>query len=107
MKNLGIAGAVAFAVAVFVGCFCNFPADTIIEITLSAFGLAAIVLAAINKAKKEGNYSWKTTVVITGAVVGGVLCAIGGYDSSNFKIIAGAVVAIVAAIFSQLKLEKK
>ena len=101
MKNtFGIIGAILFAIAVAVGYFCKFDAAGIIEIALAAFGLATIVISAIKKAKAEGNFSWKTIVVIVAAVIGGALCAVGGYESSIFKVIAGAVVAILAVIFS-------
>jgi len=98
-KVLGIIGGVLFAAAVAVGCFANFAGSAVVEIALAAFGLASIVMATVKKAKEDGNFTWKTVVVIVLAVAGGALAAVGGVQSNIFESIAGAVVAIVSIIF--------
>ena len=98
-KVLGIVGAVLFAVAVGIGCFANFAGATIVEIALAAFGLAAVIVATIRKAKEEGTFTWKTVVIIVLAVAGGALCALGGLQSNVFEAITGAVVALISIIF--------
>lgn len=106
-KVLGIIGGVLFAVAVGIGCFANFAGSTVVEIALAAFGLAAIIIATIKKAKDEGTFSWKTVVVIVLAVAGGALCAVGGVQSNVFEAIAGAVVAIISIIFGVFVAKKQ
>ena len=105
-KILGIIGAVLFAASVAVGCFCSFPYADIVAIGAAAFGL---IVAAVKKAKDENRFSWKTIVVIVGAVAGGVLICLGGLQSNIFEAICGAVVALVDIIFGivGLKLKKE
>lgn len=98
-KVFGIVGALLFVGAVAVGCFCDFKGDVIVQLALSAFALASMIVSIIKKAKDEGTFSWKTVVVIVLAVVGGALCAVGGLQSNIFEAIAGAVVAIISIIF--------
>jgi hypothetical protein len=105
-KVLGIIGAVLFAASVAVGCFCSFPSADIVAIALAAFGLTALIVAAVKKAKDENRFSWKTIVVIVGAVAGGVLVALGGLQSNVFEAIAGAVVALITIIFGIIGVKK-
>lgn len=106
-KVLKIVGAVLFAAAVAVGCFCNFAGAKVVEIALAAFGLASLVVATVKEAKEAGTFSWKTVLVIALAVIGGALCGVGGFQANNFEIIAGAVVAVIGIIFGALTVEKK
>ncbi len=98
-KTFGIIGAICFAVAVAIGYFADFKGDALVQIALSAFGLASLVMGNIKKAKDEGKFSWKTVACIIFAVIGGVLCAVGGLADSIFATITGAVVALLAIIF--------
>lgn len=106
MKVFGIIGAICFAIAVAIGWFADFTGDTIIQIALSAFGLASLVIGAVKKAKDEGKFSWKIIVVIILAIIGGVLCAVGGLADSIFATISGAVIALLAIIFGIINAKK-
>ena len=108
-KVLGIIGAVLFAASVALGCFCSFPYADIVAIGAAAFGLTALIVAAVKKAKDENRFSWKTIVVIVGAVAGGVLICLGGLQSNIFEAICGAVIVLVDIIFGivGLKLKKE
>lgn len=106
-KMFGIIGAVCFAVAIGIGYFVSFPGDTIVQIAVAAFGLAFVILGAVKKAKEEKTFSWKTIACIALAVIGGVLCCIGGLDQSIFATISGAVLALLAIIFGVLYSAKK
>lgn len=105
MKTFGIIGAICFALAVAVGYF-DFPADSLVQVALSAFGLASLVISNIKKAKADGKFGWKFVVALILAIVGGILCAIGGLADSIFATIAGAVVALLAIIFGLITLKK-
>ena len=105
-KVFGIVGAILFAAAVAVGCFCDFAGDMIVSLALSAFALASMIIGIVRKAKDEGKFDWKTILVIVLAVAGGALCAVGGYQGNIFEAIAGAVVAIISVIFG-IFLKKK
>ena len=106
MKTFGIIGAICFALAVAVGYFANFNGDMYVQIALSAFGFASLIIGDIKKAKEAGNFGWKFIVSVILAVVGGVLCAIGGLADSIFATISGAVVALLAIIFGLITLKK-
>ena len=106
MKTFGIIGAVCFAVAVAIGYFGNFNGDMYVQIALSAFGLASLIIGNYKKAKEEGKFGWKFVVSVIVAVVGGVLCAIGGLADSIFATISGAVLALLAIIFGLFTLKK-
>ena len=106
-KIFGIIGAICFAVAVGIGYFCDFTGDALVQIALSAFGLASLVIGNVKKAKAEGKFSWKTIVCIVLAIAGGIICAIGGVADSIFGTIAGAVVALLAIIFGIFNVSKK
>lgn len=101
-KTFGIIGAVCFALAVALGYFADFAGDTLVEIALAVFGVTALILNAVKKAKDEGKFSWKTIVCIVLACIGGVLCCIGGLAQSIFATISGAVLALMAVIFGLL-----
>lgn len=107
MKVFGIIGAVLFAVAVGIGFFGDFAGDALVQIALSAFGLASIVIGNVKKAKDEGKFTWKTVVCIILAVAGGVLCAVGGFADSIFATVSGAVVALLAIIFGIISAKKE
>lgn len=104
---LPIVGAVCFAVAIGLGYFVSFPADTIVEIAVAAFGLALVIAGAVKNAKDSGSFTWKTVVCIVLAVVGGVLCCIGGLAQNIFATISGAVLALLTIIFGVLYASKK
>jgi len=106
MKTFGIIGAICFALAVAIGYFANFNGDMYVQIALSAFGLASLIISNYKKAKEAGKFGWKFVVSVTIAVIGGVLCAIGGLADSIFATIAGAVVALLAIIFGLFTLKK-
>lgn len=106
MKVFGIIGAICFAVAVAIGYFGDFAGDALVQIALSAFGLASLVIANVKKAKDEGKFTWKTIVCIILAIVGGVLCAVGGLADSIFATISGAVIALLAIIFGIINAKK-
>lgn len=105
-KVFGIIGAICFAVAIGLGYLVSFPGDTLVEIAVAAFGLAALILGSVKKAKEEGKFTWKTVVCIVLASVGGVLCCIGGLAQSIFATIAGAVIALMTIIFGVLYAKK-
>ena len=102
MKKWGIIGALLFVGAVVFGYFCNFPAATIIEIAVAAFGFCAVVVAAIKGAKEKHIAVWKTIVIVVLASVGGVICCIGGLAQNIFAEISGAVLALLAVIFGMI-----
>lgn len=106
-KIFGIVGAVCFAVAIGLGYFVSFQADTIVEIAVAAFGLALVIAGAVKNAKDSGSFTWKTVVCIVLAVVGGVLCCIGGLAQNIFATISGAVLALLTIIFGVLYASKK
>ena len=105
-KVFAVIGAVCFAAAVFIGYFCNFKGDALVQIALEAFGFATLIIANVKKAKEEGRFGWKFVVAMILAVAGGILCAIGGVTDSIFATIAGAVLGIIA-IFAGLFTIKK
>lgn len=107
MKTFGIIGAICFAVAVAIGYFADFAGDALVQIALSAFGIAVLVIGNVKKAKEEGKFTWKTIVCIVIAIVGGILCAVGGLAESIFSTIAGAVVALLAIIFGIISAKKE
>ena len=106
MKTFGIIGAIVFAISVALGYFVDFKGDVIVQIALDAFALALVIIGAIKKAKDEGKYSWKIIVCIVLAVVGGILCAIGGLTESIFGAISGAVLALLGIIFGIINAKK-
>lgn len=106
MKTFGIIGAILFAVSVALGYFFEFNGDTLVQIALDAFALALVIIGAVKKAKTEGKFSWKIVVCIILAVIGGVLCAIGGLADSIFGAIAGAVLALLGIIFGIINAKK-
>lgn len=105
-KTFGIIGAVCFALAVALGYFADFAGDTLVEIALAVFGVTALIVNAVKKAKDEGKFSWKTIVCIVLACIGGVLCCIGGLAQSIFATISGAVLALMAVIFGLIYAKK-
>ena len=105
-KTFGIIGAVCFALAVALGYFAYFAGDTLVEIALAVFGVTALIVNAVKKAKDEGKFSWKTIVCIVLACIGGVLCCIGGLAQSIFATISGAVLALMAVIFGLIYAKK-
>ena len=106
-KTFGIIGAACFAVAVALGYFVSFPSDTLVQIALAAFGMASLVLAAINKAKEADKFSWKTIVCVVLACIAGILCCLGGLADSIFATVSGAVIALVTIIFGVLNAKKE
>lgn len=98
-KLLGIIGAFLIVVATGIGAFCDFPSVEIVQIAVAAFGLCSIISGSIKKAKDEKRFSWKTIVIIALAVVGGVLCCIGGLGQNIFAEIVGATLALLSVIF--------
>ena len=106
MKTFGIIGAIVFALSVALGYFIDFPGDTIVQIGLDAFALALVIIGAVKKAKDEGKFSWKIIVCIALAVIGGVLCAVGGLADNIFTAIAGAVLALLGIIFGIINAKK-
>ena len=107
MKKWGIIGALLFAGAVVFGYFCNFPAATIIEIAVSAFGLCAVIVSALKGAKEKKIATWKTIVVIVFATIGGVVCCLGGLAQNIFAEISGAALALLAVIFGMIYAHKE
>ena len=105
-KTFGIIGAVCFALAVALGYFADFAGDTLVEIALAVFGVTALIVNAVKKAKDEGKFSWKTIVCIVLACIGGVLCCIGGLAQSIFATLSGAVLALMAVIFGLIYAKK-
>jgi hypothetical protein len=53
-KVFGIIGSLLFVGAVVLGYFCHFESADIVAITLSAFGLASIVVATVNYLHPKG-----------------------------------------------------
>lgn len=106
-KIIAVIGALLFASAVVVGNFVQFEAAAGIEIALASFALCAVVISAVREAKKKNAFSWKTVVVIALAVVGGVLCCIGGLQQSVFKEISSLVLALLSVIFGLVFDNKK
>lgn len=106
-KVFAIIGALLFCGAVVVGQFCKFPAADAVSIALAAFGLAALIVATIKKAKEEGRFNWMTILVIVVSVVAGVLCALGELQSNIFESLAGAVITLLTIIFGIIGLKKK
>lgn len=98
-KKLGIIGAVVMVAAVTLGVFFNFPGEIIVEIAGIAFALCLTIKSAVDKAKEEGSFSWKTVLIIALAVSAGVLCCLGGYNQNIFLEISGAVIALLTVIF--------
>ena len=84
-KIIAVFGALLFAAAVVVGNFVQVEAAVVIEIALASFALCAVVISAVKQAKEKNAFSWKTVVVIALAVIGGVLCCIGGLQQAVFK----------------------
>ena len=106
MKKWGIIGALAFFAAVAVGYFCNFDGAIIIEIGVAAFGLCGLVIGAIKSGKTKNVKTWKTVLIICFAVIGGVLCCIGGLSQNIFAEISGAALALLAVIFGMIYAHK-
>lgn len=104
MKNkiIGFIGMLLFAAAVATAQFVKIPSVTVIEIALAAFGLAAVVMSTVKTAKEKNKFSWKTIVVIALAVIGGVLCCIGGLSQNIFETVSGAILAALTVIFGIL-----
>ena len=107
MKKWGIIGAIAFLAAVAVGYFCNFDGAIIIEIGVAAFGLCGLVIGAIKSGKTKNVKTWKTVLIICFAVIGGVLCCIGGLSQNIFAEISGAALALLAVIFGMIYAHKE
>ncbi|MBC6720300.1 hypothetical protein [Treponema sp. Marseille-Q4130] len=101
-KIIGFIGMLLFAAAVVTAQFVKIPSVTVIEIALAAFGLAAVVISMVETAKEKNNFSWKTVVIIVLAVIGGVLCCIGGLSQNIFKTVSGAILAALTVIFGIL-----
>lgn len=106
MKVLAVIGAICFAAAVFVGYFCNFKGDALVQLALEAFAFASLIILNIKKAKEEGRFGWKFIVAMVLAVAGGVLCAIGGATDTIFATLAGAVLGLIAIFAGLLTLKK-
>ena len=106
MKKWGIIGALAFFAAVAVGYFCNFDGAIIIEIGVAAFGLCGLVIGAIKSGKTKNVKTCKTVLIICFAVIGGVLCCIGGLSQNIFAEISGAALALLAVIFGMIYAHK-
>lgn len=106
MKKWGIIGAVCFAVAVAFGFFFKFDAAIVIQLALAAFGFTAIVISAVDYAKKNNIKTWVTVVIIVLAAIGGVLCCIGGLNQNIFAEISGAALALLAVIFGIIYAKK-
>ena len=106
MKKWGIIGAIAFLAAVAVGYFCNFDGAIIIEIGAAAFGLCSLIIGAIKSGKTKNVKTWETVLIICFAVIGGVLCCIGGLSQNIFAEISGAALALLAVIFGMIYAHK-
>jgi peptidoglycan/LPS O-acetylase OafA/YrhL len=100
MKNkiIAILGALLFVAAVVVGNFCDFAANTAVEIALAAFALVSVIISTVKQQKEKGVALWKTILIIVLVCVGATLVAIGGGTSNIFEELAGLVVAIIALI---------
>lgn len=101
-KFIGFIGILIFSAAVIAAQFISFPAATVIEIALAAFGLTAVIVSAVKSAKERGRPSWKTAVVIALAVIGGVLCCLGGLTQNIFETVSGMLLAILTVILGIL-----
>ena len=99
MKKWGIIGCIVFFVAVAFGFFFKFDGALIIAIAGGAFGLCAISVSAWNDAKKKEIKPAIAGVIIGLAVIGGVLCCIGGMNQTIFAEISGAALTLLAVIF--------
>ena len=99
MKTWGIIGALFFVAAVTVGYFCNFDGASVIESGAAAFGLWSVVIGGSKSGGTEDVETWKTVLIICFAVIGGVLCCIGGLSQNIFAELAGAALALLAVIF--------
>ena len=64
-------------------------------------------ISAVKQAKEKNAFIWKTVVVIALAVIGGVLCCIGGMQQAIFKEISGLVLALLSVIFGLIFDSKK
>ena len=106
-KIFAVIGAVLFAISVGVGFFGNFPLADAVAIAVAAFGLVALIVATVKKAKDEGRFNWMTIVVIVLSVLSGVLIGLGGLQSNIFETIGGAVIALLTIIFGIIKTTKK
>lgn len=106
-KVFAIIGAVLFAVGVGIGFFGNFPLADAVAIAVDSFGLAALIVATVKKAKDEGRFNWMTIVVIVLSVVSGVLLCLGDLQSNIIETIGGAVIALLTIIFGIWKATKK
>ena len=104
MKNkiIGVGGMLLFAAAIVTAKFVSVPIATVIEIALAAFGLTAVIVSAVRTAKAKNKFSWKTVVIIVLAVIGGVLCCIGGLSQNIFETVSGAILAVLTVIFGVL-----
>ena len=104
MKNkiIGFIGILLFAAAIVTAKFVSVPIATAIEIALAAFGLTAVVVSTVRTAKAKNKFSWKTVVIIVLAVIGGVLCCIGGLSQNIFETVSGAILAVLTVIFGIL-----
>lgn len=104
MKNkiIGVGGMLLFAAAIVTAKFVSVPIATVIEIALAAFGLTAVIVSTVRTAKAKNKFSWKTVVVIALAVIGGVLCCIGGLSHNIFETVSGAILAVLTVIFGVL-----
>ncbi len=107
MKTFGIVGAIVFAISVALGYFLDFKGDVLVQIALDAFALTLVIIGAVKEAKNKGKFSWKIIACIVLAVIGGVLCAIGGASESIFGAIAGAVIALIGIILGIVNIKKK
>ena len=99
MKTWGIIGALFFVAAVAIGYFCKFDGAIIIEIGAAAFGLCSLIIGAIKSGKTKNVKTWKTVLIVCFAVIGGVLCCIGGLSQNIFTEISGAALALLTVIF--------
>lgn len=106
MKKWGIIGALFFVVAVAIGYFCNFDGAIIIEIGAAAFGLCGLIIGAIKNGKTKNVKKWGTVLIVCFAVIGGVLCCIGGLSQNIFAEISGAALALLAVIFGTIYAHK-
>lgn len=105
-KVLAIIGAVLFAISVGVGFFGSFPLADAVAIATASFGLAALIVATVKKAKDEGRFNWMTILVIVLSVLSGILICLGGLQSNIFETIGGAVIALLTIIFGIIKVKK-
>ena len=106
MKTWGIIGALFIVASAVLGFFTKFENADIVQIALGAFGLCAIINGAVRNDKAKGLNLWQIIVVIVLAIIGGVLCCIGGYNDTVIAQIAGAVTALLAVIFGIVSVKK-